>query len=85
MNLLVFLVFGALVGWMASVFMKTNSRQGLIGDILLGIIGAVVGGFVMNLLGFSGVTGFNLYSIVVGLVGAIVVIMIGRFLTGLSR
>ena len=47
-------------------------------DIILGIIGAVVGGFVMRLFGQAGVTGFNLYSVVVAVVGAIILIWVGR-------
>ena len=58
--------------------MKTDA--GAMMDILMGIVGAVVGGFLMNLLGQSGVTGFNLYSMIVAVVGAIVVIGIGRAL-----
>jgi uncharacterized membrane protein YeaQ/YmgE (transglycosylase-associated protein family) len=49
-------------------------------DIIMGIVGAVVGGFLMNLIGQSGVSGFNLYSLVVAVLGAIVVIAIGRAL-----
>ena len=44
MNFIVFLIFGAIAGWLASILMKTNARQGMLGDIVLGIIGAVVGG-----------------------------------------
>ena len=47
-------------------------------DIVLGIIGAVVGGFLMGLVGQSGVTGFNLYSLIVAVIGAVVVIYLGR-------
>ena len=58
--------------------MKTDSGQGTITDIVLGIIGAVVGGFLMELVGQSGVTGFNLYSLIVAVIGAVIVIYIGR-------
>ena len=47
-------------------------------DIVFGILGALVGGFIMNALGQPGITGFNLYSIIVAAIGAIVVIWIGR-------
>lgn len=50
-------------------------------DILLGIVGAVVGGFIMQFFGRTGVTGFNLYSLVVAVIGAAVVVSIGRLLT----
>ena len=78
MGVILWIIFGALAGWVASIIMKTNSGQGTISDIIMGIIGAVVGGFIMNLLGLSGVNGFNLYSFAVAVIGAIVVIYIGR-------
>jgi uncharacterized membrane protein YeaQ/YmgE (transglycosylase-associated protein family) len=72
---------GAVAGWLASVIMKTNESQGTMGDIILGIIGAIAGGFVMNLFGAQGVNGFNLYSLLVAVLGSIVVIYIGRALS----
>lgn len=78
MGIVLWIVFGALAGWIASMIMKTDSGQGTVSDIIMGIIGAVVGGFVMNLLGQSGVTGFNVYSLGIAVLGAIIVIYIGR-------
>ena len=63
---------------LTSLVMGTSARQGRIKDIVLGIIGAVVGGFTMNFFGKPGVTGFNVYSMLVALLGAVVVIWIGR-------
>ena len=80
MGILLWIVFGGLAGWMASVIMKNNSNQGTVTDIIMGIIGAVVGGFLMGLVGQSGVSGFNLYSFIVAILGAIVVIYIGRLI-----
>lgn len=82
MGIILWIIFGALAGWIASMLVKTDSQQGFIGDVILGIIGAVVGGFVFNLLGASGVDGFNLYSLFVAVVGAIIVVFIGRTLLG---
>lgn len=78
MGILAWIIFGALAGWLASIVMGSNARQGLVGDILLGVVGAVVGGFLMNLLGAPGTTGFNIYSLLVAIGGAIVLIAIGR-------
>ena len=78
MNPLLWIVFGALSGWIASMIVGTNARQGLLMDIILGIVGAVVGGYLMNIVGKPGVTGFNLYSTIIAIVGAIIVIYIGR-------
>jgi uncharacterized membrane protein YeaQ/YmgE (transglycosylase-associated protein family) len=76
MNILLWIVFGILAGWIASSIMKTDA--GAVGDILLGIVGAVVGGFIFNFFGATGVTGFNLYSIVVAVIGSVVLIWLGR-------
>jgi len=78
MGILLWIIFGALAGWIASIIMKTNHGQGTIADIIMGIIGAIVGGFIMNQLGQSGVNGFNLYSLAVAVIGASIVIYIGR-------
>lgn len=80
MNLILWIIFGALSGWIASMIMKTDAKQGFVMDLVMGIIGAVVGGWLMNTFGQSGVTGFNVYSIVVAVIGACVVIFIGRLL-----
>ncbi len=78
MGLLLWIIFGALAGWIASIFMKTDWEQGTIADIILGIVGAVVGGFIMNFFGQSGISGFNLYSLFVAIFGAVVVLYLGR-------
>ena len=78
MNLLLWAVVGLISGWLASIIMKTNARQGFIMDIILGVLGGIVGGLLMNIMGFAGVTGFNLYSILVSIFGAVVLIALGR-------
>jgi uncharacterized membrane protein YeaQ/YmgE (transglycosylase-associated protein family) len=76
------IVLGGLAGWVASMIVGTNARQGLLGNIIAGIVGAFVGGFIVNLFGGVGVTGFNLWSFIVALLGAVVVLFIWRALTG---
>ncbi len=76
MGLIVWLVVGAIAGFLASLVMR--SPHGVIMDIILGIIGAFVGGLIMNLFGQSGPGGFDIYSILVATLGAIVVIAIHR-------
>lgn len=78
MSFLIWIILGLVAGWLASVIMKTNASQGPIMDIILGIVGAVVGGFVFNLFGMGGVSGFDLYSLAVATVGAVILIGIGR-------
>lgn len=80
MNILLWLLLGLIAGWLASVVMKTDNRQGPIGDIVMGVIGALVGGFVFSFFGAQGVTGFDLYSILVATLGAIILIWIGRMI-----
>jgi uncharacterized membrane protein YeaQ/YmgE (transglycosylase-associated protein family) len=76
------IVLGGLAGWVASMIAGTNGRQGLLGNIIAGIIGAFVGGFVLNLFGGVGVTGFNFRSFLVALLGAVIVLFIWRAITG---
>ncbi len=70
MGILLWIVFGALVGWVASLVMKTDAEQGMFLNIVVGIVGAVVGGWLMSVVGESGVGGFDLYSFLVALLGA---------------
>jgi uncharacterized membrane protein YeaQ/YmgE (transglycosylase-associated protein family) len=77
-SIIFWILFGALAGWLASLVMKTDARMGATENIIVGIIGAVIGGFIMNSAGGPGVTGFNLYSILVAVGGAIVLIFLVR-------
>jgi uncharacterized membrane protein YeaQ/YmgE (transglycosylase-associated protein family) len=78
-NIIVWIIVGALAGWLASIVMKTNQEQGLIADIIVGIIGAFIGGFVLNLLGIGGaVTGLNIASILTAFIGAVILLAILR-------
>lgn len=81
MGIIGWVVLGGLAGWIASKFVGTDEEQGLIGNIIAGIIGAVVGGWVFSLLGGSGVTGFNIWSFFVALVGAVLVLMVWKVIT----
>jgi uncharacterized membrane protein YeaQ/YmgE (transglycosylase-associated protein family) len=76
MEFIIWIIFGGLVGWVASLVM--GGGGGLLWDIIVGIVGAVIGGFIMSLLGVGGVGGFNLYSFLVALFGACVLIFIVR-------
>ncbi len=78
MGILLWIIFGALVGWIASIIMKTDAEQGPLLNIIVGIVGAVIGGWIMSFFGQSGTTGFNLYSFIVALIGACVLIAIVR-------
>lgn len=80
MGILLWIVFGGIVGWVASLVMGTDSQQGLILNIIIGIVGAIIGGWMMSFFGESSVSGFNLYSFMVALLGAIVLITVVKAL-----
>ena len=84
MSIIAWIVLGLIAGFIAS---KLVNRQGggVILDIILGIVGAIVGGFVFNLFGGPGVTGFNIYSMLVAIVGAIIVLWLYHMLFGRRR
>lgn len=81
MNILAWLIFGALAGWIASMIMGKNNKMGAIANIIVGIIGAFLGGWLFSFFGAQGVTGFNLQSLFVAVVGAVALI----FIVGLIR
>jgi len=76
------IVLGIVAGWLAGLIMR-GGGYGLIGDLVLGVIGAVVGGFLWSLITHSDVTmGFDLASLLIAVLGAIVVIAISRLFSG---
>jgi uncharacterized membrane protein YeaQ/YmgE (transglycosylase-associated protein family) len=81
MSIFAWLVLGLIAGFIASKIYE-GSGQGVVMDIVLGIVGAVVGGFLFNAFGGAGVTGFNLYSMIVAVIGAIVVLWIYHAVVG---
>jgi uncharacterized membrane protein YeaQ/YmgE (transglycosylase-associated protein family) len=86
MGILSWIVLGLVAGWLAGQFMK-GGGYGLIGDIVLGIVGAIIGGFLTGLvLGRDMISGFNIESVIVAFIGAIILIAISRaFSRGTSR
>ena len=75
MSIIGWLILGLIAGFIASKIVN-KAGEGMILDIVLGIVGAVVGGFLFSVIGAAGITGFNLYSMFVAVVGAIVVLLI---------
>ncbi|MDX9993516.1 MAG: GlsB/YeaQ/YmgE family stress response membrane protein [Anaerolineales bacterium] len=75
-NFIVWILFGALAGWIASMIMKKDASMGALANIIVGILGAMIGGFIMQALGGAGVTGFNFYSLAVAVGGAIVLLLL---------
>jgi len=81
MNFLVWIVFGLISGFIASKLIN-NRGEGLILDVVLGIVGAVVGGWLFNAFGAVGVTGFNLYSLLVAVIGSVAILAIWHAIRG---
>lgn len=81
-NIVTWVLFGALVGWIASLIMKTDAQQGAVGNIIVGIVGAFLGGAVARVFGGSGVSGFNLSSLIIAILGAIILLFFLRMFSG---
>ena len=79
-NFIVWLLVGALIGWLASMVMRTDAQQGGLLNIVVGIVGAMLGGFLLPLLGFGGSTinnnDFSLSGLLVAFVGAVILLAI---------
>jgi len=75
MSIIAWLILGLIAGFIASKIVN-KSGEGLIVDILLGIVGAFIGGWLFNHFGMAGVTGLNLYSMLVAVVGAVIFLVI---------
>jgi uncharacterized membrane protein YeaQ/YmgE (transglycosylase-associated protein family) len=81
MGIIAWIVLGLIAGFIASKIVN-HTGSGIIMDIVLGVVGALVGGFLFSIFGASGVTGFNIYSMIVAVVGAVVVLWIYHALVG---
>lgn len=75
MGFLAWILVGLVAGFLASLTVN-RSGEGFIRDILLGIVGGLIGGVIFHLFGYSGMTGFNLWSILIAFVGAVVLLVI---------
>jgi uncharacterized membrane protein YeaQ/YmgE (transglycosylase-associated protein family) len=89
-NFILWLVFGALVGWLASIVMRTDAQQGSLMNIIVGIVGAFIGGLVFNFLGLGGTNinsnDFSLGALLVSFVGAVILLgIVNMFRRGTVR
>ena len=84
MSIIGWLILGLIAGFIASKIVN-KSGEGLLLDIILGIVGAVIGGFLFSLIGAAPVTGLNIYSMVVAIIGAIVVLLVYHAIVGRRR
>ncbi len=81
MEIYIWIVLGLTAGWLISLFMGTYSVQSMLTDVVLGTIGAIVGGLLLNILAQPGASGINLYSIFVAGLGATVLIWLGKMIS----
>jgi uncharacterized membrane protein YeaQ/YmgE (transglycosylase-associated protein family) len=81
-GIITWIIVGGLAGWVASLITKTDKSQGLLGNIVVGVIGGFLGGFILGLLGGEGFTGFNVWSFLVALLGSVVLLLIWKAVTG---
>ncbi len=84
MTIIAWIVLGLIAGFIGSKIVSHHG-QGVVVDVVLGVVGAVVGGFLFQLLGGPGVTGFNVWSLLVSVGGAVVVLLIWNALSGHGR
>lgn len=81
MSIIAWLILGLVAGFIASKIVN-KSGEGIIVDIILGIVGAFVGGFLFSFVGATPVTGFNIYSLIVAVIGAVVVLVLYHAIVG---
>lgn len=74
MGIISWIIVGGLAGWIASKIMNTDKSMGTIANIVVGIVGAMIGGFVMGIFNRSGAYGINPYSLMVALLGSIILL-----------
>ncbi len=76
MGIISWIIFGGLAGWVASIIMKKNASMGLLMNIIVGVAGAFIGGFIMSRINGWAVTGFNLRSFIVAVIGSVILLAI---------
>lgn len=83
MGIISWIILGGIAGWLASIIMKTNAQMGIFANIFVGIVGAIIGGFIFSFFGASdAINGFNITSLIVATVGAVILLAIVRAIKG---
>lgn len=82
MGIIGWIILGGLAGWIASLVMGTDKSMGIMANIVVGIVGALIGGFIFNALGGEDVTGFNIWSLFVAVIGSIILLGIVKMFSG---
>jgi uncharacterized membrane protein YeaQ/YmgE (transglycosylase-associated protein family) len=84
MGIISWIILGGIAGWIASKIMGTDASMGLMANIIVGIVGALIGGFLFSLIGASDITGFNLWSLFVAVIGSVVLLGLVKAMGGRS-
>jgi uncharacterized membrane protein YeaQ/YmgE (transglycosylase-associated protein family) len=85
MTILAWIIVGIIAGWMAKRVIPGEGPRGMFGDLVIGVAGAIVGGWLFNYFGHPGATGLNMGSVLVAFLGAVVVLWVMRLVTGTGR
>ena len=85
MGILLWLLFGAIVGWLASIITHDNARMGIIGNIIVGLIGSALGGWLASAIGIGSFNKFSLGGLVISVLGAVLLLFIIGMLNGRRR
>lgn len=80
MGWLAWIILGGVAGWIASIMTKNNRQMGILANIIVGILGAFAGSFILNLAGVAGMTGFNFYTFLVAIGGAVILLFLYNML-----
>jgi len=81
MSILAWIVVGVIAGFLGKAVVPGDGPGGVLGDLVVGVVGALLGGWLFNAFGNPGVTGLNLWSIIVAFVGSVVLLLIFRVIT----
>lgn len=84
MGIISWIIVGALAGWLGSILAGKNSEMGGFANVVVGILGAFIGGLIMRLFGIDGITGFNIWSIIVATLGAFLLLFIVKKAKGVT-
>ena len=76
MGIISWVIIGGIAGWLGSMITKNNEEMGFLKNIIVGMIGSLIGGFVFNMIGGYGFTGFNIWSLLVALVGSVILLSV---------
>jgi len=82
MGILTWIIVGVIAGFLAKAVVPGEGPGGVLGDLVIGVVGAIIGGWIMNSFGNAGANGLNIWSIFVAFLGAVVLLFIMRALTG---